>query len=92
VTRTQAVKLIQFAGYHDDRATFTRLYIENGVSYENAKLAYARGRDARARGVKCGCNDCNKLKDSRAQACVWGGCNGTVSSDGRCDRCGSKRP
>jgi hypothetical protein len=46
VTRTQAVKLIQFAGYHDDRATFTRLYIENGVSYENAKLAYARGRDA----------------------------------------------
>jgi hypothetical protein len=26
------------------------------------------------------------------KACVWGGCSGTIGTDGTCDRCGSRRP
>jgi hypothetical protein len=26
------------------------------------------------------------------KACIWGRCNGTIGSDGHCNRCGSKRP
>ncbi len=26
----------------------------------------------------------------RERACMWGGCNGVLGADGRCDRCGSK--
>jgi hypothetical protein len=28
----------------------------------------------------------------RLKPCIWGGCNGTRGPDGRCNRCGSKRP
>jgi hypothetical protein len=27
-----------------------------------------------------------------AKPCIWGRCNGTQGPDGRCNRCGSKRP
>jgi hypothetical protein len=28
----------------------------------------------------------------KLKPCIWGRCNGTQGPDGRCNRCGSKRP
>ena len=58
--REQAIDLLRFAGYHGDRTSFTRLYIENRVSYAAAKQAYSQGEAAKSRGLGCGCNDCKK--------------------------------
>jgi len=30
--------------------------------------------------------------DQAGKPCIWGRCNGTQGPDGRCNRCGSKRP
>jgi hypothetical protein len=60
--REHALTKLRVAGYHDDRATFTRTYVEERVSYAAAKAAYAEGRAARARGVPCDCHDCKTEK------------------------------
>ncbi len=52
--------LIRVAGYHDDRATFTRLYIENRISKPKADEAYRSGRQAKAAGVRCDCHECKQ--------------------------------
>ena len=31
-------------------------------------------------------------KQPKLKPCIWGRCNGTQGPDGRCNRCGSKRP
>lgn len=31
------------------------------------------------------------VNDQLGRACIWGRCNGTIGSDGRCNRCGSRR-
>ena len=56
--RSVAIDLLRFAGYHGDVASFTRLYIENRVSYASAKKAFAAGAHARQSGMRCGCSDC----------------------------------
>jgi hypothetical protein len=56
--REVALTKIRVAGYHEDRATFTRTYIEERVSYQVAKNAYADGQRFRASGVRCTCHDC----------------------------------
>jgi hypothetical protein len=53
--------LLRVAGYHEDRATFTRLYIENRISKKNADEAYRSGRQAKAAGVRCDCHDCKVM-------------------------------
>jgi hypothetical protein len=58
MTRSMAIIHIRVAGYHADRATFTRLYVENRVSYEAAKRAYGEGQRMRAVGVRCMCSEC----------------------------------
>lgn len=58
--REHVLSQLLAAGYHEDRAAFTRLYVENRVSYAAAKKAYEQGRAAKARGVRCTCNDCRK--------------------------------
>ncbi len=62
MTREQALTYLRVAGYHGDRASFTRLYVENRVSYVAAKKAYEQGRAALARGISCNCNDCKRKK------------------------------
>lgn len=56
--RADAMTYLTIAGFHEDRAAFTRLYIENKISYGSAKAAYEQGRAAKARGVRCTCIDC----------------------------------
>lgn len=57
--REQALGWIRVAGYHEDSAAFTRLYIENRVSLAAAKEAFRNGRAQRAAGVPCSCRDCS---------------------------------
>lgn len=59
--RALALDLIRYAGYHDDRAAFTRLYINSSVAYGPAKDAYAQGRAARVRGLRCECPECKTV-------------------------------
>lgn len=56
--RADVLTYLTIAGFHGDRAAFTRLYVENRISYGVAKAAYEQGRAALARGVKCTCHDC----------------------------------
>jgi hypothetical protein len=56
--REVALTLLRVAGYHQDSGEFTRLYIENRVSYAVAKEHYAIGARQRASGVPCGCHEC----------------------------------
>jgi hypothetical protein len=58
MTRIQATTYLRIAGYHDDRAAFTRLYVENRISLPAAKEAYRSGQQAKKVGVRCDCNDC----------------------------------
>jgi hypothetical protein len=64
VKRELAISLLRSAGYHNDGGEFVRLYVENRVSYTKAKEAFSQGRAARARGVKCGCRDCQQAVSS----------------------------
>ena len=58
--REDAITKLRVAGYHGDRATFTRTYVEERVSYAAAKKAYEEGRAMHARGVVCACHECKK--------------------------------
>ena len=58
MTRAQAINHIRIAGYHDDRARYARLYVENRISRTAAAQAFSDGRSLRAKGVRCGCNIC----------------------------------
>lgn len=62
MTRAMAIEHLRVAGYHDDRGAFTRLYVENRISYEAAKKAYGEGRSLRAQGIGCTCTVCKKAK------------------------------
>ncbi len=64
--RKDALNAIRFAGYHNDTASFTTLYIENRVSVAAARNAFAQGAQAKAKGVGCGCAECkNATKEQR---------------------------
>ncbi len=56
--RKEAIALIKVAGYHNDSAAGTRLYIENRVSYQSYKDAYRLGQQSKAAGVRCTCQEC----------------------------------
>ncbi len=56
--REHLITYLRVAGYHEDAARFTRLLIENRISYARAKEAFAEGRTLRARGMRCDCHDC----------------------------------
>uniref|UniRef100_UPI0039F6B758 hypothetical protein n=1 Tax=Sulfuriferula sp. GW6 TaxID=3345112 RepID=UPI0039F6B758 len=56
--RKDALVLIRVAGYHADKAAFTRLYVENRVSREAANAEYQRGQEMKKAGVPCQCREC----------------------------------
>lgn len=56
--RSDCLGLMKAAGYHGDKATFTRLLVENRVSRMAAEEAFRLGVKAKAAGVSCGCLDC----------------------------------
>ena len=59
--RTAALGWIRIAGYHGDKASFTRLYIENRVSRAAADAAWRSGANARNAGVPCNCSECRAI-------------------------------
>lgn len=57
--RTDAIAYMRIAGYHNDLARWTRLFIENRVGREAANLAWVTGKTQKQRGMKCTCTTCN---------------------------------
>jgi len=68
MTRKQRLEAIKVAGYHDDRRTATRLYIEGRLSLPAMQEAFAKGAQARAAGVPCSCFECKEAIAERASA------------------------
>lgn len=58
MTRKQALEICRYAGYHNDEKLFTRTYIENRISYQKAREAFAQGGKAKDNGIKCTCRLC----------------------------------
>lgn len=58
MNRSTALVVLRTAGYHDDRKTWTRTYIENRVSMRVANAEWQRGQGMKAAGVPCTCRDC----------------------------------
>lgn len=58
---------LRVAGYHEDRAAFTRLYIENKISKAKADEAFRQGRAMKAAGVGCDCHDCKAARGGAAR-------------------------
>lgn len=55
------LSLFREAGYHDDKAKFTRLLIENRIKREVAEDQWSTGIKQKISGMKCGCYLCNKV-------------------------------
>ena len=64
MTRRQAINHLRVAGYHRDMRAFTRLYVENRVSIQAAREAYAEGERMRDGGMRCDCYDCKQAPAS----------------------------
>lgn len=58
--RADALTHIRIAGFHGDKKAFTRLYVENRVSYPAAQEAYRQGIRQKEAGVRCDCFECKK--------------------------------
>lgn len=58
--RPDALAYMRIAGYHSDRATFTRLLIESRVARTAADEAFRAGERAKAGGMACACPTCRK--------------------------------
>jgi len=58
--RKDIIAQIKYAGYHDDMKAAMRLYGENHISYRTFMKAFNDGKDAKIKGVKCTCSDCNR--------------------------------
>lgn len=63
MTRKEVLDRMKVAGYHNDKATLTRLYIENRVSFTVANETFQKGVQARKNGVKCNCIECQKTNN-----------------------------
>jgi hypothetical protein len=53
---------MRIAGYHGDRARFTRLLIESRVARQAADAEFHRGASMKEAGVPCTCTTCNPTK------------------------------
>lgn len=49
--REHAISYLRIAGYDNDRAAWTRLYVENRISYAAAQKAWSEGVLMRQAGV-----------------------------------------
>lgn len=56
--RKTALVVLRVAGYHSDKKTWVRTYIENRVSYKVATVEWQRGERMRADGITCTCQEC----------------------------------
>lgn len=56
--RSDLLSLLRTAGYHDDKATYTRLVVEHNIDFEKASHAFIEGVKAKKLGVVCECSEC----------------------------------
>lgn len=64
MNRQTALNLLRVAGYHSDRKTFVRVYVENRVSLQATNQAYDTGANQKKAGMPCGCIDCKREKEA----------------------------
>lgn len=57
--RDAALGQARLAGYHDDKAAFTRLLVESHVAADAMYRAWGEGERAKKQGVRCTCRACN---------------------------------
>lgn len=57
--RDRALAAIRTAAYHGDHRTALQVYVSNRVSRAAYNEAWAAGRRAKERGVRCSCPTCN---------------------------------
>ena len=58
--RADAIKAMMYCGYHSDRQTWTRLFVEHRIAFSPAQAAFTRGEQLRSGGMPCGCRDCQE--------------------------------
>ena len=58
-SRKIILELMKVAGYHEDRETFTYLYVDNHISKQAADAAFRAGQRAKLNGIPCTCRECN---------------------------------
>ncbi|VUZ24121.1 Uncharacterised protein [uncultured Comamonas sp.] len=58
--REDTLAAMRIAGYHNDKAAFTRLLVENRIRLTVADEAWLTGRKQRANGMKCACYECSR--------------------------------
>lgn len=64
--RDLALATMRAAGYHEDRKTWTRAYVESRVSFPLAQRAFNDGQQAREQGARCRCYECDPLSTVEA--------------------------
>jgi hypothetical protein len=65
--RETSLTLARIAGYHENTASLTRLYIESRVSRRAMTQAFQNGRLAKKSGAKCHCHECRT--ENAAEVC-----------------------
>jgi hypothetical protein len=58
--REISIKQAEMAGYHSDRARWTRLLVECRVNRTTLNNAWLRGATMKNLGVKCTCFQCSR--------------------------------
>ncbi len=58
MTRADVLRHMRTAGYHGDRARWTRLFIESRISFQAADGMFREGERAKKAGVTCTCREC----------------------------------
>ena len=58
MNRTNLLNHMRFAGYHDDKSKFYRLFVENRVSRAASDEAWIAGKQQKLNGIPCGCHQC----------------------------------
>jgi hypothetical protein len=61
MTRKDALVALQVAGYHADRKTFARIYVENRISLTVAQEAWKQGERQKQKGMPCRCVTCKHV-------------------------------
>jgi hypothetical protein len=59
--RETILNIFMVAGYHNDKQTFMRVFVENRVSLQKANEQWRIGVAQKKNGMKCTCYECNRV-------------------------------
>jgi len=63
--RKHVIEYLKIAGYHDDRARLTTLYVENRIGLSVALEAFNQGAQMKKNGVPCSCSECKTAGEKK---------------------------